>query len=147
MIAFKGLKKVLFGYSKKDVIKYIELLNEDLNTHIHEKDRQVTEILMQNNALMKRLEQLNKNQDEIVHTLVHARNAADKIITDARKQADNILKDVISEKEIQTQQYEQCKEEFEKFKKAVTKTSKKFIKQAESIKNDCDEAYRINQGR
>ena len=76
MIAFKGLKKVLFGYSKKDVIKYIELLNEDLNTHIHEKDRQVTEILMQNNALMKRLEQLNKNQDEIVHTLVHARNAA-----------------------------------------------------------------------
>ena len=37
MIAFKGIKKVLFGYSKKDVIMYIELLQEDLNSRIAEK--------------------------------------------------------------------------------------------------------------
>ena len=58
MIAFKGIKKVLFGYSKKDVINYIELLNEDLNSRIYEKDRQVKEVLEQNNAFMKRLEQM-----------------------------------------------------------------------------------------
>ena len=34
MISFRGIKKELFGYSKKDVMNYIEMLNEDLNTKL-----------------------------------------------------------------------------------------------------------------
>jgi|GEM_PF-629513 len=147
MIAFKGIKKVLLGYSKKDVINYIELLNEDLNSRIQEKDKQVKEVLEQNNMLLKRLELLEKNQDDITHTLIHAKKVADNIINDARKQADRMLKDTISKKEIQIEHYEQVKDEFEKFKKTVSKTLKSFIKEAEVIKKDCDEVCRLNHGR
>lgn len=147
MIAFKGIKKVLLGYSKKDVINYIELLNEDLNSRIQEKDKQVKEVLEQNNMLLKRLELLEKNQDDITHTLIHAKKVADNIINDARKQADRMLKDTISKKEIQIEHYEQVKEEFEKFKKTVSKTLKSFIKEVEVIKKDCDEVCRLNHGR
>lgn len=146
MIAFKGIKKVLFGYSKKDVINYIELLNEDLNSRIYEKDRQVKEVLEQNNAFMKRLEQMEKNQDEVLHALINARNAADNIILDARKQADKIVKDSVLKKEMQIEQYENVKDDFEKFKKSVTKALKGFVKEAENIKKDCDEACKLNNG-
>lgn len=147
MIAFKGIKKVLLGYSKKDVINYIELLNEDLNSRIQEKDKQVKEVLEQNNMLLKRLELLEKNQDDITHTLIHAKKVADNIINDARKQADRMLKDTISKKESQIEHYEQVKDEFEKFKKTVSKTLKSFIKEVEVIKKDCDEVCRLNHGR
>ena len=147
MIAFKGVKKVLLGYSKKDVINYIELLNEDLNSRIQEKDKQVKEVLEQNNMLLKRLELLEKNQDDITHTLIHAKKVADNIINDARKQADRMLKDTISKKESQIEHYEQVKDEFEKFKKTVSKTLKSFIKEVEVIKKDCDEVCRLNHGR
>ncbi len=146
MISFKGIKKVLFGYSKRDVINYIEILDEDLNSRIYEKDKQVKEVLEQNNSLIKRLEQLERNQDEVLHALINARNAADNIILDARNQADEILKDSAIKKDRQIEQYELVKEEFEKFKKSVTKTLESFVKEAESIKKDCDEACRLDNG-
>ncbi|OQC00575.1 MAG: DivIVA protein [Firmicutes bacterium ADurb.Bin099] len=146
MIAFKGIKKVLFGYSKKDVIMYIELLNEYLNSRIAEKDRQVNLILEQNKMLLKRLEMLEKNKDDIALSLIHAKKKADNILADARKQADIILKDTMEEKERQAEQYKQVEEEFEEFRQSVSKVLKSFIRGAEGIKKDCDKAHKLNIG-
>lgn len=147
MISFRGIKKELFGYSKKDVMNYIEMLNEDLNTKLSDKDRQVKEVIEQNNILLKRLEKLEKTQDEIAYAIIQAKKSADLIVNDANKQAEKILKDTKENKQKKESEYNEYIEQIIKFKKQMTRILKSFVKEAENIKKECDEACRVSFGR
>ncbi len=88
----KILRSALFGYKKKDVISYVENLDEKAEQRIKEKEAEAS-ALKAEIALMKgELDEARKNRDAIVSVLEIAQKHAKEIVDNAHANADEIVK-------------------------------------------------------
>ncbi len=84
--------------STSDYDKIISEMKSDYETVIRDQKNRILKLREDNAELAKKLSEYEKYSDEIANTLLDARFKASEIVSDAKKQADSMLKSAAEQK-------------------------------------------------
>ena len=83
-MAGKKLRTGLFGFKKADVFSYIYEMDEKAEAKLAEKDREISDLKVQ-------VEDLRAERESVLGVLKIAEGKAQELVSDARKEAGNII--------------------------------------------------------
>ena len=83
----KLFRKSLFGYNKKDVLRYVEEISADFQARIDECKKEIDGFSKKRGELDAMRAEIEKEKSAISEAIVSAHEKADKIISEARDKA------------------------------------------------------------
>jgi hypothetical protein len=111
MVGLREIKKAIFGYSKKDVINYIDGLKEELVQKMYDKDREVRYIMDENDLLKKQLQIYKEREDLIIKAVINVDNTIAVIIKKTEEDAEKVKDELIKQQEIEKGKLEMIRKE------------------------------------
>ena len=123
----------LFGYSKKQVDQYIDLMKKDYENELYKKKERMMELSDENrglrleiDALAKRVSQMADQEKYISRALVKAEQRAQSIIEDGQYKADEVLYQLKREKDKWREKAHDIRQEFISFEQDVLAMMERF---------------------
>jgi len=134
MVGLREIKKAIFGYSKKDVINYIDGLKEELVQKMYDKDREVRYIMDENDLLKKQLQIYKEREELIIKAIINVDNTIAMMIKKADENAEKVKDELIKQEEIEKEKLEMIRQEAGNVEKEVRKVLKDLIRDIEKEK-------------
>jgi DNA repair exonuclease SbcCD ATPase subunit len=136
----KRFRSSLFGFRKKDVNEYIERMIVDFNNKLKEKDEEAALLknqLQSIDATYKELackaEQISEDRVKIADVLVEAKEKADLMIEEARKEALDEKKNLEKTIEEEKERLVDIKHDLKLLKEEAVNALKKYEEQLSGI--------------
>lgn len=110
-----NFKRTMFGVSKKNITEYIDKVSKDIDDKLLMKDREIATLKADKEALNGKiselevkLKEMEAEKEKISAAFVKAEAGAQKIISDAKKEAESLL--AITKEDIENQLSEMNRE-------------------------------------
>lgn len=139
----KKLKTALFGYKKKDVIKYVEELVSDYEKNTSELQEEIVAIKKQNQTLVsenaesfKKLSEMQSERDYISKAVINAEHTAREMIANAEQEMATLKANKAAEIALANEELEKLKEQIESLKKSAVATLRKYEAQMDDLVSD-----------
>jgi len=143
MAGEKRFRTSLFGFNKSDVNYYIEKILREFENKLKEKDDEISTLKTKNSELQARYDEVSKKSNQsyeekakVASALIKAQEAADLIVEEARKQAEEEKKKLEGMIEEKREELVDIKEQLKVLKADVIYLLKKFDEQLDGIINE-----------
>lgn len=98
------LKKSLFGFKKRSVLSYIDMVSKNVDDKLFMKDNEIKKLKKNIEDLKEQIKSLNgeidsfkEEKNKLSQMYIHAEETSDKIIKEAEQKAEQMISDADSE--------------------------------------------------
>lgn len=131
----KLFRKSLFGYKKKDVIKYVEEMSANFQVRLDECREEIDSLSKKREALELRKAEIDKEKLAISAAIVSAHEKAEKIIAEARDKSQKEYAEMQRKLTAENQKLVQIRREIFNIRRNAIKTLSNFEVESDDMEN------------
>ena len=130
----------LFGFKKKNVNSYIEKLNSEYEEKFKQKEKELLDVKNQYRDIKNKYEELrdkvgqvDEERGKIANVLLSAQTQAEIIVQEARKHADEEIKEIELKVQLEREKLVDIKKDIKVLKEDIIDTLKKYENELNEI--------------
>lgn len=130
----------LFGFKKKNVNSYIEKLNSEYEEKFKQKEKELQDVKNQYRDIKNKYEELrdkvgqvDEERGKIANVLLSAQTQAEIIVQEARKHADEEIKEIELKVQLEREKLVDMKKDIKDLREDIIDTLKKYENELNEI--------------
>lgn len=131
----KLFRRSLFGYKKKDVIKYVEEMSANFQVRLDKCRGEIDSLSKKREDLELRKAEIDKEKAAISDAIVSAHEKAEKIIAEAREKAEKEYAEMQRKLNAENQKLVQIRREIFSIRRNAIKTLSNFEVESDDTEN------------